>query len=406
MIRLIAIADEPTDDDDLRLRKRVGVVAGYATIVAPLTFPIQAQGHPLSWPLAIGLSIFSIGNLIVLARGHAFDRYVVALIAAGTVFVPLATMLGGGITGSSQGLVWGFLVPAYAIMALGPGRATPWFFAFLLSVGLLVVLDPLVRDAIGTPPYLLRLIGQTQNVVLPLAITFLLLRYTDLRRRRAEARVDALLTNAIPATIARRLKSGAAHIADAYPETTVLFADIVGFTRWTMRTEPKRAVSLLDALFSSFDDLASAHGLEKIRTVGDSFMAVAGAPDARSDHARAGIDLGIAILDATADWRRTYDLDLEVRVGIATGPVIGGVIGQRRLLFDVYGETVNTAARMESSGLPGRIQVAPSTWAAVPDDYRFERRDLEVKGIGAMTTYLLAARTGSLAGPPSSSSSA
>lgn len=169
--------------------------------------------------------MFSVGNLIVLAHSHAFDRYVVALISAGTVFVPLATFAGGGITASSPGFVWAFLVPAYAIMALGPGRATPWFAAFLLSIGLMVVLDPLVHDSVATPPYVLRLVSQAQNVVLPLTIVFLLLRYTDVRRRHAEARVDELLTNAIPTSIAARLKSGDAHIADAYPETTVLFAD-------------------------------------------------------------------------------------------------------------------------------------------------------------------------------------
>jgi guanylate cyclase len=389
LVRFISIADAPSDDDDRRLRKRVGVVAGYLTIVAPLTLPIQAQGHPLSWALAIGLSVFSVGNLIVLARSHAFDRYVFALLAAGTVFVPLATFVGGGITGSSTGLVWAFLVPAYAIMALGPGRATPWFAAFLISIGVMVVVDPLVHDAIGTPPYPLRLVSQTQNVVLPLTIVFLLLRYTDLRRRHAEARVDELLTNAIPSSIAARLKAGEEHIADAYPETTVLFADIVGFTRWTTQTEPMRAVTLLDELFSSFDDLAVAHGLEKIRTMGDSFMAVAGAPHARPDHARAAVGLAIAILRASSTWRDAHGVGLELRVGLASGPLVGGVIGRRRLLFDVWGDTVNTAARMESSGIPGRVQVAPTTWNAVRDGYRFERRELDIKGLGPMTTYLL-----------------
>ena len=385
----IAIADGPSDDDDLRLRKRVGVAAGYLTIVAPLSLPLQAQGHPLSWPLALGLSVFSVGNLIVLARSHAFDRYVIALIGAGTVFVPLAGFVGGGITGSSPGLVWAFLVPAYAIMALGPGRATPWFGAFLLSIVVMVVADPLVHDAIGTPPYPLRLVTQTQNVVLPLTITFLLLRYTDLRRRRAEARVDELLTNAIPVSIAARLKSGDEHIADAYPATTVLFADIVGFTPWTTQTEPMRAVTLLDELFSAFDDLAIVHGLEKIRTVGDSFMAVAGAPDARPDHAHAAVRLAIDILQAASTWRSANDVDLQLRVGLSSGPLVGGVIGRRRLLFDVWGDTVNTAARMESSGVPGRVQVAPSTWNEVRTAYHFERRELDIKGLGRMTTYLL-----------------
>ena len=121
--RALSIADQPGDDDDTRLRKRVGVIAGAATIVAPLTLPVQAPVNPWSVPFAIGLAAYALVNLLVLARTRAFDRYVVALIAGGVVFVPAATFLGGGITGSSPGLVWGFLVPAYAIMALGPRRA-------------------------------------------------------------------------------------------------------------------------------------------------------------------------------------------------------------------------------------------------------------------------------------------
>jgi len=389
LVRLIAIADAPADEDDQRLRKRVGVVAGYLTIVAPLSLPIQAQGHPLSYPLALGLSLFSISNLLVLVSTRRFERYVVALIGAGTIFVPMATMVGGGITGSSSGLVWAFLVPAYAIMALGPDRATPWFIVFLASVAVMVAVDPLVREAVGPPPYLLQLIGQAQNAVIPLAIAFLLLRYTDLRRRHAEARVDELLTNAIPPTIAARLKRGERRIAEAYTDTTVLFADIVGFTRWTSETEPMRAVSLLDQLFTIFDELTAAHGLEKIRTIGDSYMAVAGAPDRRPDHAVATLDLATAILRAASEWRSANDVSLELRVGLATGPVVAGVIGQRRMLFDIWGDTVNTAARMEATGVPGRIQVAASTWAVLRDRHRFEPRELEIKGLGLMTTYLL-----------------
>jgi adenylate cyclase len=218
---------------------------------------------------------------------------------------------------------------------------------------------------------------------------FLLLRYTDIRRRRAEARVDELLTNAIPGTIAARLKRGERRIAEAYTETTVLFADLVGFTPWTTQTEPMRAVTLLDELFSALDDVTAAHGIEKIRTIGDAYMAVAGAPDPRPDHATAAIDLALAILDAASDWRSANHVDLELRVGLASGPLVAGVIGHRRILFDVWGETVNTAARMESTGLPGRIQVAPSTWTLVRDRYRFEPRELDVKGLGRMTTYLL-----------------
>ena len=220
-------------------------------------------------------------------------------------------------------------------------------------------------------------------------MTFLLLRYSDLRRRAAEARSDELLTNAIPASIATRLKRGESHIAEAYPETTVVFADIASFTPWAQRTDPARVVALLDELFSRWDGLAQDHGVEKIKTVGDASMAVAGAPEPCGDHPQRALAFARSVLAAAADWRASNDLELEVRVGLASGPVVGGVIGRRRLLFDLWGGTVNTAARMESTGIPGRIHLAGSTRAQL-GDIGVEPREIDVKGLGRMTTYLVA----------------
>lgn len=388
LVRMIGIADEPEDDDDIRVRKRVGALAGYLTIVAALTLPIQAMGVPLSLALGAGLATFSLANLVLLARTRDLDRYVYTLIAAGLVFVPIATLLGGGILGHTTGLVWGFLVPGYAIMALGPQRATPWFVAYLGIVALMVVLDPIARETAGEAPYGYRLFAQVQNAIMPLAIVFLLLRYTDVRRRAAEARVDELLTNAIPAVIASRLKRGERRIAESYAATTVVFADLVGFTPWAQRTEPERVVAFLDALFSRFDELAEAHGLEKIKTIGDAYMAVAGAPEPRSDHAAAAVTFARAMGEAVRVVSAAQGLQFQVRVGVASGPVVAGVIGQRRLLFDLWGDTVNLASRMESSGVPGRIHLSAATRELLGDTERFERREVHVKGLGPLTTYL------------------
>ena len=389
IVRLLGMADAPDDDDDLRLRKRIGVAAGLLTVVAPISLPIQAQGHPLGFVLAAALSAFSAGNLAVLAVTREFDRYIVALVAAGTVWVPLANMVGGGITGSSPGLVWAFLVPAYSILALGPRRAVPWFFAFLLSIGFMALTDGWARDTFGPAPYPLVVIGWVMNVILPLGIVFLLLRYSDLRRRAAEARADALLTNAIPAAIATRLKHGEERIAETYPETTVLFADIAGFTPWANRTDPDIVVGLLEDLFTRFDDVAAECGIEKLKTVGDEYMAVAGAPMARDDHADAALRAARGLLLECARWQEAHGLDLPIRVGLASGPVVGGVIGRQRILFDLWGDTVNTAARMQATGIPGRVQVSAATMERLSGDDRFESRLVEVKGLGSLTTYLL-----------------
>ncbi|MDF2733892.1 MAG: adenylate/guanylate cyclase [Chloroflexota bacterium] len=389
VLHLLSIADEPADEDDLRRRKRVGVAAGLLTIIAPLTLPLQVPGVPIAWVIGISLSAFSLANLIVLARTGIFERFVVTLVLAGVVFVPAANFLGGGITGPSTGLVWAFLVPGYAILALGPRRAAGWFLVYLALVALMVVLDPLARAWAGPSPYALTVFGQVQNTVLPLAITFLLLRYTDIRRLAAEARVDELLTNAIPTSIATRLRHGERRIADAYPATTILFADIAGFTPWAQRTPPDRVVAVLDEIFSAFDELTERSGLEKIRTIGDGYMAVAGAPIPRSDHATAALTLAQEMIASMADFRTRLDADLEIRIGIASGAVVGGVIGQRRILFDIWGDAVNLASRMESSGIPGRIQISAATRALLGDPVDVEARDVDIKGFGRQTTYLV-----------------
>jgi guanylate cyclase len=388
--RLLGLADEPTDDDDLRLRKRVGVVIGYVTIFAPLGVPFFAGGNLFGTAMGLGLAVLSVVNLVVLARTHRFDRYVVVVLIAGTVFTLGADILIGGLAGGAW-IIWAFLAPVYALLALGPQRATAWFVVYLVVLAAAVLLDPWVTATISPPPYAVRLASYAQNLALPLGVTFFLLRYTDVRRRAAEARSDELLTNAIPTSIAARLKHGDSRIADTYPETTVLFADLVGFTPWAQRTAPDGVVSFLDDLFSRFDALAAREGVEKIKTIGDAYMAVAGAPVARVDHAQAAATLAIGMLGALAETRARLGLQLELRIGLASGPVVGGVIGDKRILFDLWGDTVNTASRMESSGVPGRIQVAASTRALLDGQYRFEERSgVEIKGLGAMTTFLLA----------------
>ena len=365
------------------------MAAGLLTIVAPLSLPLQLPAEPVAWAVGITLSVFSLANLAVLARGGVFDRFVIALVVAGTVFVPVAGFLGGGITGPSTGLVWAFLVPAYAILALGPRAAARWFVVYLALVVVMVAADPIARERAGPSPYLVTLLGQVQNAVLPLAITFLLLRYTDVRRLAAEARVDELLTNAIPAAIATRLRRGERRIADAYPATTILFADVVGFTTWAQRTPPERVVGVLDDLFTAFDRLTEQAGLEKIRTIGDGYMAVAGAPEARNDHAEAALALARAMIASMDEQRRRLGVDLQIRIGLASGPVVGGVIGERRLLFDIWGDAVNLASRMESSGVPGHVQIAAATWSLLAGRVDGIPREVDVKGFGLQTTHLV-----------------
>jgi adenylate cyclase len=147
---------------------------------------------------------------------------------------------------------------------------------------------------------------------------------------------------------------------------------------------------MLDELFTRLDAIAAQHGLEKIKTIGDSYMAVAGVPEPRDDHADAAIEFARAMIDVVADIRAENEADLQVRIGIASGPAVGGVIGRQRLLFDLWGSTVNLAARMESSGVAGRIHVSESTRDLLIGRCDFQRREVDVKGLGRLTTYLVA----------------
>jgi class 3 adenylate cyclase len=203
---------------------------------------------------------------------------------------------------------------------------------------------------------------------------------------------EALLLNVLPKSIAERLKRDSGTIAEHHDEVTVLFADVVDFTPFTERTAPARVVGVLDEIFSAFDNLAERHGLEKIKTIGDAYMVASGLPDHRDDHAGAAADMALEMLAEVSRLSAALDLGLQIRIGMDSGPVLAGVIGRRRFIYDLWGDTVNTASRMESHGLPGRIQVTESMYQRLRSAYRFEDRgEVEIKGKGRMRAYLLLA---------------
>jgi class 3 adenylate cyclase len=214
---------------------------------------------------------------------------------------------------------------------------------------------------------------------------FLAARLLDAER----ARSDRLLRNVLPASIAERLKDSDRRIADHFDDATVLFADIVGFTVLAERLSPAELVSALDAVFSDFDDLAERHGLEKIKTIGDAYMVVGGVPTAGGDHAIAVAEMALA-MRACIDRHRIGGVALAIRIGIHTGPVVAGVIGKRKFLYDLWGDTVNTASRLESHGVAGEIQVSEVTRSRLADRFELESRGrIAIKGKGDVATWLL-----------------
>jgi class 3 adenylate cyclase len=223
--------------------------------------------------------------------------------------------------------------------------------------------------------------------------TYRLRRANFLQQRAlddARARSDALLLNVLPAVVAERLKADTRAVADRFDDVTVLFADIVGFTTIAQRLPPEQVVDFLNRLFSRFDALADRHGLEKIKTIGDAYMVAGGLPAHRPDHAEAVAAMALDMLDVASRMAAPDGTPVELRVGVATGPVVAGVIGARKFSYDLWGDTVNTASRMESHGVGGTIQVTQETWARLRERHAFEERgEIDVKGRGRMRTWLL-----------------
>ncbi|HYI00278.1 adenylate/guanylate cyclase domain-containing protein [Hyalangium sp.] len=217
-------------------------------------------------------------------------------------------------------------------------------------------------------------------------------RITERTRELSEAthRSDRLLRNILPHSIVERLKRGEHAIAERFDDVTVLFADLVDFTRWSTLLPPEHVVEVLGQVFTEFDALTEHYGLEKIKTIGDAYMVVAGLPAPRADHREVMALMALAIVDAIRRLNRVLGTSLDVRIGMHSGPVVAGIIGTHKFAYDLWGDTVNMASRLESHGVAGRIHVSEATWVALRDRFAFEPRgEIEVKSIGRVKTWLL-----------------
>lgn len=238
------------------------------------------------------------------------------------------------------------------------------------------------------------------NVTTAFAILAIMSYVYSEAARKAEAKLELeqqkserLLLNILPASIAERLKEDNSIIADHFESTTVMFSDIVGFTALSEQISPSELVRRLNRIFSAFDDLAERHGLEKIKTIGDAYMVAGGFPDQRNGHANDVSAMALDMLAAIEACNRETEQPVSIRIGIHSGPAVAGVIGIKKFVYDVWGDTVNTASRMESSGLPGRIQLSEQAAALLDNDFVVqERGTVELKGKGCMTTYWLVGR--------------
>lgn len=341
--------------------------------------------------------IFSYVSLFVFYRTQRYHYFIFTQLIMLLVMPFFLQWTIGGYQAAGGVAIWGILSPIGALMILGTRKSTPWFvlFVFLamfswmfndLFLGNLMPMPPSVKDTF----FLMNIIGTA-------CILYAAMRYFQSQKERTlqalaieQARSEKLLLNILPTSIAQRLKNQDQRIADSHPSVTILFADIVGFTELSASMTPFDLVNLLSGIFSMFDSLAEGHQLEKIKTIGDGYLVVGGAPVYLENHANTVAALACEMRSALAEFNRKSGYQLHMRIGMSTGPVVAGVIGTSKFAYDIWGDAVNMASRMEQTGLVDEIQVSESTYALLKNDYNFEtRRDVQVKGKGLVNTYLL-----------------
>jgi adenylate cyclase len=399
--RLAEIGARPGDFHDERLRRGTLIFASVLISVLSIVWVATylAYGHPLSAAIPATYQVATVAGLVLLARTGRFAIFRTTQLALFLTLPPLLQASLGGFVASSAMILWSIFTPLAAVALVGRRVSLRWLLAYFVVLVVLAVLDPFLSKHSADLPtgfvttfFVLNVMGTTISA-------YLMLSYFVEQRARAHAALEAeqerserLLLNVLPEPIAQRLKANPEVIADHYESATVLFADLVDFTAQSSRMAADELVALLDQIFSAFDRLADAQGLEKIKTIGDAYMLTGGLPLPRPNHVEAVARTAIAMRrEIAAIAEQTGQRWLAVRIGIDSGPVVAGVIGRRKFIYDLWGDTVNMASRMESHGLPGQIQITARVAAELAEAgfATRPRGTIEVKSKGPMETFVL-----------------
>jgi adenylate cyclase len=400
--RLTELGVLPADPEDVRLRKAVLTLSAVlmATLACVWVGTYAALGLWVSAAIPFAYQLASAASIYVFARTRRYRLFRTSQLWM-SLLLPFALQWSlGGFGNSSAVSLWALTAPVGALLFLGARQAIPWFLAFAALVGFSGAIDstlaasaPDIPEGVVIAYFVLNLLGVSTTA-------YVLLQYFVRARERALAELGAerekserLLLNVLPESVAGRLKESDEVIADGFESATVLFADIVGFTPLAQELEPSETVALLDRVFARWDALAARHGLEKIKTIGDAYMVAGGVPTPREDHAEAIAEMALEMGAEVERCAAEGGIALEVRIGIDSGPVVAGVIGRSKFSYDLWGDTVNTASRMEHHGVAGEIQVTERVYERLRSRYDLRPRGtIEVKGKGPMSTYLLLAR--------------
>jgi adenylate cyclase len=399
---LLKIGRSLDDAQDIRLQKSLLVYGSIMFIpVGAIWGIIYIWFHKsLAGMIPLSYAIISFTSVMHFALTHRY-RFFRASQLVLILFLPFLLMISlGGFIESSAVILWSFICPLGALLFAEYQQSPRWLFAYLALLFLSGFLQPYVGSANHLPQSLV-IIFFVLNIGTVSAIVFVLLHYFVGQKERAyhllrleQDRSENLLLNVLPREIAARLKSGERIIADHHPSVSIMFADLVGFTPLTNQLSPTAMVELLNEIYSHFDSLIEKHGLEKIRTIGDNYMIASGLPRPRADHAQVIARLALEMNAYIARLAPVGNRRLAFRLGINSGPVIAGVIGHKKFAYDVWGDTVNIASRMESQGVPGKIQITQATYELIKKDFICEPHgSINVKGKGPMQTWFLVSST-------------
>jgi len=324
------------------------------------------------------------------------------------LFTPFAMQWSiGNFVNASGVALWGLMAPVGAVTVLGTRNSTPWFFAWLFMTVMAGVFDYMLAGTVRTVDLSTVAVFFVLNFSAISVMIYALLWYFANEKQKLRAQVDAsvaellvekersdrLLLNILPPAIAERLKRNEVNIAQGHADVTVMFADIVGFTRMTEELSPVETVKILNDVFSIFDELADKHGVEKIKTIGDAYMAAAGLEGGAQIHYADAVGrMALEMQKHMGEYRKASGERVELRIGIGTGPIVAGVIGKKKFIYDIWGDTVNVAFRMAADATAGAIQVDLTTHRRLHNRFVFdEGHEVEIKGKGRMRVFHLIA---------------
>jgi guanylate cyclase len=382
-------------NDDLESRKRKALLVHMAVLVLPISLVwgvlYLALGAPAG-AVALAYFVISLISIGLFARTRNFELLLRIQLLDITLAPTLSMFPTAGFLVSGAVGLWGILGPLGALVFGSVRSSVRWFVLFVVAFLAAGIAGELTGGLSRLPTWFSTTM-LALNVVVGGTVVFTLLAVFAQQRQDAQDRAENLLLNILPRSIADKLKAKPQTISDSFNAASILFADVADFTPLAERVAPADLVQILDRLFGHFDALAERYNLEKIKTIGDCYMAAAGIPVPRPDHAQALALMALEMLDAVESHGAVGDLGFALRIGINSGPVVAGVIGRKRFLYDLWGDAVNTASRMQTEGTPGCIQITRATYELLKDEFVCEPRGtVAVKGKGQMETWYLVRR--------------